>query len=91
MINSRGYININCSVSHPLETNVTCVIERISGNGIKRSYSLLYKKSNVYGGHQEFNVAEKPSIDDIYSIMSVYPTRSENFEYKGYFLGIRVT
>lgn len=90
-INSRGYISITCSTSHPLETSVTCIIERIAGNGIKRNYSLLYEKSNVYGGYQEFNVAEKPSRDDTYSITSVYPTESENFKYEGYFLGIKVT
>lgn len=90
-ISTSGCINIACSTSHPLETSVTCIIERISGNGIKRNYSLLYEKSNAYGGYQEFNVAEKPSRDDIYSITSVYPTESENFKYEGYFLKIRVT
>lgn len=90
-INTSGYINISCSTSHPLETSVTCIIERIYGNGIKRNYSLLYKKSNAYGGYQEFNVAEKPSRNDTYSITSVYPTESKNFKYEGYFLGIKVT
>lgn len=90
-ISSSGYINITCSTSHPLETSVTCIIERIAGNGIKRNYSLLYEKSNKYGGFQEFHVAEKPSRDDIYTIKGVYPTESENFKYEGYFLGIRVT
>lgn len=90
-INSSGYINISCSTSNPLETSVTCIIERIAGNGIKRNYSLLYEKSNKYGGYQEFNVTEKPSIGDVYTIKSVYPTESENFKYEGYFLGITVT
>lgn len=90
-INTRGYINITCSVSHPLETNVTCVIERIAGNGIKRGYSLTYEKSNEMGGYQQFYVTEKPSRDDTYTIVSVYPTESEKFKYKGYFLGIRVS
>lgn len=90
-INSSGYINISCSTSHPLETSVTCIIERIAGNGIKRNYSLLYEKSNLYGGHQEFHVAEKPSRDDTYTIMRVYPTKSKNFKYEGHFLGIKVT
>lgn len=90
-INSRGYINITCSISGPLEISVTCIIERIAGNGIKRNYSLLYEKSNKYGGYQQFNVTEKPSIGDIYTITWVNPTSSENFKYEGYFLGIRVT
>lgn len=71
-ISTSGYINITCSTSHPLETSVTCIIERISGNGIKRNYSLLYEKSNVYGGYQEFNVAEKPSRDDIYIVLQAF-------------------
>lgn len=90
-ISTSGYINITCSTSHPLETSVTCIIERISGSGIKRNYSLLYEKSNAYSGYQEFNVAEKPSRNDAYSITSVYPTESENFKYQGYFLVITVT
>nr|DAU80696.1 MAG TPA: hypothetical protein [Caudoviricetes sp.] len=90
-ISISGYINISCSTSHPLETSVTCIIERIAGSGIKCNYSLLYEKSNLYGGRQEFHVADKPSRDDIYTIMRVYPTSSENFKYEGYFFGIRVT
>ena len=89
-ITSNGYINITCSVSHPLETNVTCIIERIAGHGIKRSYSLVYEKSNKMGGYQQFYVTDKPSRDDAYTIKSVYPTESENFKYQGYFLGITV-
>lgn len=90
-INSRGYITITCSVSYPLETNVTCIIERIAGNGIKYNYSLVYEKSNSSGGFQEFYVRDKPSIGDAYTVMSVYPTESKNFKYKGHFLGINVT
>lgn len=89
-IHTNGYITINCSISHPLETNVTCVIERIAGNGIKRGYSLTYEKSNKMGGYQQFYVTEKPSRGDAYTIVSVYPTESEKFKYQGYFLGITV-
>ena len=89
-INTRGYITINCSISGPLGADITCKIERISGNGIKRSYSLVYEKSNRMGGYQQFYVTEKPSLDDVYSINGVYPTTSGNIKYEGYFLGIRV-
>lgn len=89
-ISTSGYINITCSQTGPLETNVTCIIERISGSGIQRNYSLVYEKSNKMGGYQQFYVTEKPSRDDVYSIMRVYPTESENFKYQGNFLGIRV-
>ena len=89
-INTRGYINITCSISGPLEVNITCIIERISGNGIKRNYSLVYEKSNKMGGYQQFYVTEKPSINDVYTITSVYPTTSGNIKYEGYFLGITV-
>ena len=90
-INTRGYINIICSQSGPFAVDITCNIERISGNGIKRSYSLVYEKSNRMGGYQQFYVTEKPSLNDIYSIKGVYPTNSGNIKYEGYFLGIRVT
>ena len=90
-INTRGYITINCSISGPLAVDITCNIERISGYGIKRSYSLVYEKSNRMGGYQQFYVTEKPSMDDVYSINGVYPTTSGNIKYEGYFLGIRVT
>lgn len=90
-ISTSGYINIICSVSHPLETDVTCIIERIDGNGIKCSYSLTYEKSNKMGGYQQFYVAEKPSRGDTYAIKSVYPTKSENFKYEAYFLGLIVS
>ena len=89
-ISTSGYIQINCSQSGPLAVDITCNIERISGNGIKRSYSLVYEKSNRMGGYQEFYVTEKPSRDDIYTIKSVYPTTSGNIKYEGYFLGITV-
>lgn len=90
-INSRGYINITCSVSYPLETSVTCIIERTAGNGIKCNYSLLYEKSNSFAGYQEFYVRDKPSKGDTYTIMSVYPTESKNFKYKGYSSEINVS
>lgn len=89
-IHTNGYITINCSISHPLETDVTCIIERTAGNGIERRYSLTYEKSNKMGGFQQFYVTEKPSRDDTYSIVSVYPSESKNFKYKGYFFGIGV-
>lgn len=90
-INSRGYINITCSQSGPIGADITCKIERISGNGMQRRYLLVYEKSNKMGGYQQFYVTEKPSINDVYSITSVYPTTSGNIKYEGYFLGIRVT
>lgn len=89
-ISTSGYIQINCSQSGPLAVDITCNIERISGNGIKRSYSLVYEKSNRMGGYQQFYVTEKPSRDDVYTIKSVYPTTYGNIKYEGYFLGIRV-
>ena len=89
-INTRGYITITCSISGPLEVDVTCLVERISGNGTKRSYSLVYKKSNSMGGFQQFNVSEKPTKSDVYTIYSVYPTQSKNFKYQNYFLGVVV-
>ena len=89
-ISTSGYIQINCSQSGPLAVDITCNIERISGNGIKRSYSLVYEKSNRMGGYQQFYVTEKPSLNDIYTIKSVYPTTSGNIKYEGYFLGITV-
>lgn len=89
-ISTSGYIQINCSQSGPLEVDIECKIERILGNGIKRSYLLLYEKSNRMCGYQQFYVTEKPSLNDAYSITSVYPTRSENIKYKGYYLGITV-
>ena len=89
-ISTSGYIQINCSQSGPLAVNITCNIERISGNGIKRSYSLVYEKSNRMGGYQQFYVTEKPSRNDVYTIKSVYPTTSGNIKYEGYFLGIIV-
>lgn len=90
-INTRGYITINCSQSSPIGANITCKIERISGNGIKRIYSLVYEKSNKMGGYQQFYVTEKPSINDVYTITGVYPTTSGNIKYEGYFLGITVS
>lgn len=89
-INTSGYICINCSQSGPLSTDVTCTIERISGNGIKCRYSLVYEKSNRMGGFQEFHVTDKPSRDDVYTIKSVYPTTFGNMKYEGYSLGIPV-
>ena len=89
-INTRGYIQINCSQSGPLAVDIKCSIERISGNGIKRSYSLVYEKSNRMGGYQQFYVTEKPSLNDTYSIIGVYPTTYRNIKYEGYFLGITV-
>lgn len=90
-INTRGYINIICSQSGPLAVDITCKIGRISGNGIQRNYSLVYEKSNRMGGYQQFYVTEKPSLNDVYTIKSVYPTTSGNIKYEGDFLGIRVT
>ena len=89
-ISTSGYIQINCSQSGPLAVDITCNIERISGNGIKRSYSLVYEKSNRMGGYQQFYVTKKPSLNDVYTIKSVYPTTSGNIKYEGYFLGITV-
>ena len=90
-INTRGYIQINCSQSGPLAVDIECSIERISGYGIKHSYSLVYEKSNRMGGYQQFYVTEKPSLNDTYSIIGVYPTTSGNIKYEGYFLGIKVS
>lgn len=90
-ITSTGYINIICSQSGPIGEDITCKIERISGNGIQRSYSLVYEKSNKMGGYQQFYVTEKPSINDVYSITSVYPSKSGNIRYKGDSLGIKVS
>ena len=90
-INTRGYIQINCSQSGPLAVDIKCSIERISGYGIKHSYSLVYEKSNRMGGYQQFYVTEKPSLNDTYSIIGVYPTTSGNIKYEGYFLEIKVS
>ena len=42
------------------------------------------------GGYQQFYVTKKPSLNDVYTIKSVYPTTSGNIKYEGYFLGITV-
>lgn len=89
-INTRGYITINCSISGPLAVDVTCSVERISGNGTNRRYSLVYKKSNSMEGFQQFTVTEKPTVGDVYTVYSVYPTSSGNFEFQAYFLGVSV-
>ena len=73
------------------DVNVTCTISKISGNSDgTNSFTVVVHRQTYQTYTTPSTLGIKVVTGDVYSITSVSPMSSSNYNFKYYFLGIRV-